>query len=91
VRNDATLCPAGPHGPAGRALRLSTVRPKENSMTAKPPPVPPANQSHKGTGDAKMAPLDTAGHKGPNTNPDQTGQQGNSKQNTTNQGYQQDR
>jgi hypothetical protein len=64
---------------------------KEKDMTAKAPPVPRANQSPKGTGDAKAPALDTAGHQGANTNPDQKGQQGNSKQNTTHQGYQQDR
>jgi hypothetical protein len=60
-------------------------------MTAKPPPVPPANQSHKGPGSATAAPV-SQGHGGSQTqNPDKVGQAGNTKVNTTNQGYQQDR
>jgi hypothetical protein len=57
-------------------------------MSTKPPPVPPANQSHKGPGSAE-APKDTGGS-APN-NPEKTGQQGNSKINTTHSGHQQDR
>lgn len=61
-------------------------------MTGKMPPVPPENQSHKGTGDTKQM---SSQQKPPGQqrgqNPDQQGQQGNIKQNTTNQGYQQDR
>lgn len=61
-------------------------------MTGKMPPVPPASQSHKGTGDTKQVPADQAPHGRQHAqNPDQQGQQGNIKQNTTNQGYQQDR
>ncbi|CCD94484.1 conserved hypothetical protein [Bradyrhizobium sp. ORS 375] len=57
------------------------------------PPVPPENQSPMGTGDAKSinaheASKPSAGVTG---NPDQQGRTGNIKQNTTNQGYQQDR
>ena len=61
-------------------------------MTAKPPPVPPANQSDKGPGSATDAPL-TTGPKGSSQtkDPDKIGQAGNSKVNTTHQGYQQDR
>ncbi|WP_264050800.1 hypothetical protein [Methylobacterium flocculans] len=60
-------------------------------MTAKPPPVPPANQSDKGPGSAPETPVAT-GAKGSQTqNPDKVGQAGNSKVNTTHQGYQQDR
>lgn len=60
-------------------------------MTAKPPPVPPANQSDKGPGSATAAPV-AEGKGGSQTqNPDKVGQSGNSKVNTTNQGYQQDR
>jgi hypothetical protein len=59
-------------------------------MTGKMPPVPPANQSPKGTGDTKQTSADQAPHQRAQ-NPDQQGQQGNIKQNTTNQGYQQDR
>lgn len=58
-------------------------------MSTKPPPVPPANQSHKGPGSAETAPKDT-GEAAP-TNPDKTGQQGNTKVNTTHSGHQQDR
>ena len=60
-------------------------------MTAKPPPTPPANRSPKGTGDAKTPPVDTAPRGRRNDNPDQTGRGANIKQNTTNQGHQQDR
>jgi hypothetical protein len=57
------------------------------------PPVPPASKSPKGTGsDPKHDP----GHSTPRTeqakrNLAEQGRQGNIKQNTTNQGYQQDR
>jgi hypothetical protein len=58
----------------------------------KPPPVPPDNQSHKGTGDPKSGdPHEAPKAKNRVANPDEQGQQGNIKQNTTNQGYQQDR
>lgn len=58
------------------------------------PPVPPANRSPKGTGDKSALDVDTS-----NTTPeqkaarnfDEQGHQGNTKQNTTHQGYQQDR
>lgn len=61
-------------------------------MTSKKPPVPPQNQSPKGTGDDKQMSADQASHGQQRVqNPDQQGQQGNIKQNTTNQGYQQDR
>lgn len=61
-------------------------------MTSKMPPAPQANQSPKGTGDPKR----TSAGRTPRgqqraQDPDQQGQQGNIKQNTTNQGYQQDR
>jgi hypothetical protein len=57
----------------------------------KPPPTPPDNRSPKGTGDDK--PAETGTHKAGPTNPNtrEQGRQGNIKQNTTNQGYQQDR
>ena len=60
-------------------------------MTAKPPPVPPANQSDKGPGSAPDAPVATGGKGDQAQNPDKVGQAGNSKVNTTHQGYQQDR
>lgn len=61
-------------------------------MASKMPPVPHANQSQKGTGDTKQVSPDQTLHGQQRAqNPDQQGQQGNIKQNTTNQGYQQDR
>jgi len=60
-------------------------------MNSKAPPVPPENRSEKGPGEPPFA--DTADHSHPDTtiNPDKKGHQGNSKVNTTHQGYQQDR
>ena len=55
------------------------------------PPVPPANRSDKGPGDAKPAAPDTSKKKGPPDNLAQQGRQGNINQNTHHQGYQQDR
>jgi hypothetical protein len=63
-------------------------------MTNKPPPVPAANRSPKGPGESKEVPLDTAAGKREadrQRNLGEQGRQGNIKQNTTNQGYQQDR
>ena len=65
-------------------------------MTNKVPPVPPQNQSPKGTGDPKepardRAPRGKQGVQNVEQNVEGQGQQGNIKQNTTNQGYQQDR
>jgi hypothetical protein len=61
-------------------------------VMTKAPPVPPENQSHKGTGDPKSGnPHQVHGGPGRTINPDQQGQQANTKQNTTHQGYQQDR
>lgn len=59
----------------------------------KPPPVPPDNQSHKGTGDRKSGNAHEAQKKGRShiENPREQGQPGNTAQNTTHQGYQQDR
>lgn len=59
-------------------------------MSSRPPAAPPANRSDKGPGDEHRAPKDTAPRQSPG-NTDSQGQQGNVKQNTTNQGYQQDR
>jgi hypothetical protein len=53
------------------------------------PPVPPANRSPKGPGSDPEA--DTGLHPKRTENPDQQGQTANIKQNTTHQGYQQDR
>lgn len=57
----------------------------------KPPPVPPQNQSHKGTGDTKSDQPTRDAKPGVPENLSQQGRQGNIYQNTTNQGYQQDR
>jgi hypothetical protein len=63
-------------------------------MSAHPPPVPPANRSDKGTGEAastgKGGRPEAQASKAPNNLGEQD-RQGNTKQNTTNQGYQQDR
>jgi hypothetical protein len=65
---------------------------RRHGMTGKVPPVPPENRSPKGTGDTKEIARDHAQHGEKRVqNPAQQGQQGNIKQNTTNQGYQQDR
>lgn len=61
-------------------------------MSSEMPPVPPDNRSPKGTGDPKTPAADATAkgtHGAPD--PDRQGQQGNSKVNTTHQGYQQDR
>jgi len=61
-------------------------------MSSKMPPVPPHNRSPKGPGEDKAASADDTQrgtHGAPD--PDRQGQQGNSKVNTTHQGYQQDR
>jgi hypothetical protein len=60
-------------------------------MTGKMPPVPPESQSHKGTGDNKQISPDQPVPSKRARNQDEQGHQGNIKQNTTNQGYQQDR
>ena len=58
----------------------------------RPPPVPPQNQSPKGTGDPKSG-SGNQEQKTPSVpaRDSAKGQQANIKQNTTNQGYQQDR
>ncbi|WP_069307157.1 hypothetical protein [Methylobrevis pamukkalensis] len=61
-------------------------------MSSKMPPVPPENRSPKGTGEDPAPKADdtkAAAQGAPD--PDQQGQQGNSRINTTHQGYQQDR
>ena len=60
-------------------------------MSSKMPPVPPANRSRKGPGDANAPPKDSTPDKQASQNLDQQGRHGNIKQNTTHQGYQQDR
>jgi hypothetical protein len=61
-------------------------------MTSKMPPVPPENRSPKGPGDDSPQLQQNAdvGDR-QKANPDKIGQAGNSKINTTHQGYQQDR
>lgn len=62
-------------------------------MTSKMPPVPPGNRSSKGPGtetpEAQQVSSDPGNPQ--KANPDKIGQAGNSKINTTHQGYQQDR
>jgi hypothetical protein len=61
-------------------------------MTSKMPPIPPENRSPKGTGgDATQVDQGTDVGNPQKANPDKIGQAGNSKINTTHQGYQQDR
>ena len=61
-------------------------------MTSKMPPAPPANRSPKGTGDPKSPNADETQHGVHGApDPDRQAQQGNTKVNTTHQGYQQDR
>ncbi len=60
-------------------------------MSSKMPPVPPANRSDKGPGGTNEPPHDTTPHNARPENLKQQDRQGNIKQNTTNQGYQQDR
>jgi len=62
-------------------------------MTKHIPPVPPAGRSTKGpTGVPESARADTAAAaNAPPSNPKEQDQQGNIRQNTTHQGYQQDR
>jgi hypothetical protein len=60
-------------------------------MTKSAPPVPPANRSSKGPSEDKTPAGSKAEDVQGTPNPDQKGQQANTKQNTTHQGYQQDR
>ena len=64
-------------------------------MSAHPPPVPPDQRPPHGTGDASGTRGATAAaeHAHPPRDPNtaEQGRQGNTKQNTTNKGYQQDR
>jgi hypothetical protein len=57
-------------------------------MSAHPPPVPPANRSNKGTGEPKEAELDRTEK---TTRKPIERNQDSVRENTTNQGYQQDR
>lgn len=58
---------------------------------SKQPPVPPANRSSKGPGGAASGKGETKGRGAPPDNLAEQDRQGDIKQNTTNQGYQQDR
>jgi hypothetical protein len=58
---------------------------------SKLPPVPKDNRSPKGPGDRPELEHDSSDHKPPHENLREQGQQGSISQNTTNQGYQQDR
>ena len=62
-------------------------------MSKRPPPVPPANRSNKGPGGAPVVntQADAGGNRSVPDNLAQQDRQGDIKQNTTNQGYQQDR
>lgn len=60
-------------------------------MSRKMPPVPPGNRSPMGPGGAPETPADTAPEKAAPQNLEEQGRHGNIKQNTTHQGYQQDR
>jgi hypothetical protein len=57
----------------------------------KPPPIPEENRSPKGAGDKGRPSVESLDPKDRERNLQQQGQQGNIKQNTTNQGFQQDR
>ncbi|OLP59109.1 hypothetical protein BJF93_04100 [Xaviernesmea oryzae] len=59
-------------------------------MTAKQPPIPPENRSPHG-GKLEIHGADVESGASAPVNPDKVGHQGNSKVNTTHQGYQQDR
>ncbi|GAB1580374.1 MULTISPECIES: hypothetical protein [Phyllobacteriaceae] len=59
-------------------------------MTGRIPPAPPENRSPKGTGEKKVAAADEKAGAAA-ANPEKQGQSGNTKINTTHQGYQQDR
>jgi hypothetical protein len=76
--------------PFEKSPRGMSANSKEHSVT-KPPPTPSENRSPKGTGDERPADSDPQRKGSANSNTAQQGQQGNIKQNTTNQGYQQDR
>ena len=61
-------------------------------MSSKMPPIPPESRSPKGSGGpAKQMEAGQEVGNPQKANPDKIGQAGNSKVNTTHQGYQQDR
>jgi hypothetical protein len=61
------------------------------SRSARMPPVPPASRSRKGPGAVSEPVSDTSKRKQPPENLAEQGRQGNIRQNTQHQGYQQDR
>ncbi|MFB9948568.1 hypothetical protein ACFFP0_06885 [Rhizobium puerariae] len=60
-------------------------------MSSRLPPTPSGNLSHKGTGEQNHSPDAKRGAMQAANDPGKQGQQGNTKINTTHQGYQQDR
>ena len=60
-------------------------------MTAHMPPVPPAGRSPKGAGTSGHQPKPHDEHAARDIDTHEQGEPGNMHQNTTNQGYQQDR
>uniref|UniRef100_UPI0031014380 hypothetical protein n=1 Tax=Neorhizobium sp. EC2-8 TaxID=3129230 RepID=UPI0031014380 len=60
-------------------------------MSTRLPPTPSENLSHKGSGEQTHRPDIKSGKLQAANDPDKQGQQGNTKVNTTHQGYQQDR
>jgi hypothetical protein len=64
---------------------------KRRNTVSKLPPVPPDNLSHAGPGETARTHTADRNHAQGAVNPDQRGQQANTKINTTHQGYQQDR
>jgi hypothetical protein len=66
---------------------------KQSIMTSRPPPVPPASRSPKGPGNQAHPPTSTDEERADQApeNLKEQDRQGNIKQNTTNQGYQQAR
>jgi hypothetical protein len=71
------------------ALKVGS-RAKGAAMT-KLPPVPKEDRSQKGPGENPQIERDSSDYKPPRENLKEQGRQGNIAQNTTNQGYQQDR
>ena len=60
-------------------------------MAAHLPPKPPAARRDKGPGESGHVSKDNAPHASKDVNTNEQGDQGNIHENTTNQGYQQDR
>ncbi|MGG7576909.1 hypothetical protein [Rhizobium sp. Nf11,1] len=60
-------------------------------MSSRLPPIPADNVSNKGAGKPRQTESEDTAVASGNENPDKKGQLGNTKVNTTHQGYQQDR